>query len=199
MQANICGLEWCGSEWGQVAGPCEHGTAAAVPQNGGNFFMRWGTISFSSVLHAVSYSDRHAVNVVVWWNVGMLVELLFVYVQLISKSRFYEVWHSAVWCMGTISVEEIYVSIVTAAESIACCGVRASARRAGNSCIVSWSSKTRTAPHNISENSILGTCPCEIFKSHAPSYMIVFILRLNVNLPSLILRSPQQIVLLFGW
>jgi len=36
-------------------------------------------------------------------------------------------------------------------------------------------SNTCTALHNISENSILGTCPCEIFKSHAESYMIVFI------------------------
>ena len=95
---------------GTSARPCEHGTAAAVPQNVGNFLMSWGTISFSSVIHAVSYSDRHAVNVVVWCNVGMLVELLFVYVQLISKLRFCKVWHSAFWCMGTICVEELFVS-----------------------------------------------------------------------------------------
>ena len=129
--------------------------------------MRWETISFSSVLHAVSYSDRHAVNVVVWWNVGMLEELLFVYVQLITKLRFCKVWHSAVWCMDTLSVGEHFVSIFMAAESIACCGVRASARSAGKSCVLSWDSNTRTAPYNISEDNILGPYPCEIFKSHA--------------------------------
>ena len=161
--------------------------------------MRWGTISFSSVLHRVSYSDRHAVNMVVWWNVGMLVELLFVYVQLISKLMFYMVWHSAVWCMGTISVREHFVSIIRAAESIACCGLRAWARTAGTSSIVSWGSNTRTAPHNISEDSILGTCPCEIPKSHTTSNMTVFILHLSVNLRSFILRAPQQVIKSKKW
>jgi len=136
--------------------------------------MSWGTISFSSVVHGVSCSDRHAVNVVVWWYVGMLVELLFVHVQLTSKLRFYKVWHRAVWCKGTFFVKECFVSIFRTAESIACCGVRVSVRRAGKSCIVSWGFNRRTAPHNISEDNILGTCPCENFKSHAPSNMIVF-------------------------
>jgi len=82
--------------------------------------MSWGTISFSSVVHGVSYSDRHAVNVVVWWYVGMLVELLFVHVQLTLKLRFYKVWHRAVWRMGTVSVKERFVSDFRAAGSIPC-------------------------------------------------------------------------------